>query len=133
MRNRTFALTATSAVVVAVLAIAVSPLLDDSASNPPTRTVAPPSSSPHVEQLAQRAAQADLRCPAAGKSKGREAPRTGCGDLQVSRSQVSCSTANRCTVDLVGAVNTGRLVVPIALTVSLIGGSASWQVVEVES
>jgi hypothetical protein len=135
MTGRTLAFTAIGTVLVALVAVAVLPLVSHHSPGLPTAPDTPSSSMPLlVSHVAQRTARADLRCPTSRRPSVRSTSRPAdCGTLQISRSQTSCGSATRCTVDLIGELQTSGLVIPIALTTTLTGSGAAWHVIEVAS
>jgi hypothetical protein len=132
MTGRTSAVLAGSALCIAVIAIAVRPLLPHPHATAIPSVHATPTPAPQPADLgsiAVSAATHDLACPAP-----RPAARSrGCGRLDVTRAQSSCATDSRCQVELIGTLRTTAQVVPIALTVTLTGARHGWRVVEVAS
>ncbi|HWA67430.1 MAG TPA: hypothetical protein VG899_13805 [Mycobacteriales bacterium] len=128
MTGRRLALLAVGAVTVALLALLARPLLPHHTTSVSSvrRTVRPPSG---VALVALRAAREDLRCT----SGPRPATGRGCGHFDVTRHETTCVTPARCEVELLGALHTGRLSVPAALSVTLTRPGSAWRVVEVSS
>jgi hypothetical protein len=134
MTGRILAFVGSGALLVAVVAVGVLPLLSHHSPLPPTAPDPPSSVPPLAGQVAQRTARADLRCPTSRRPSARRTSRPpDCGTLHISRSQTSCSSATRCTVDLIGELQTSGQVVPIALTMTLTSSGAAWHVIEVAS
>jgi hypothetical protein len=134
MTGRALAFIAGGALLVALVALAVLPLLSQHSPLPPTASDTPPSMPPLVSQVARHTAHADLRCPTSRRPSARRTSRpVGCGTLHISRSQTSCGSATRCTVDLIGELQTSGPIVPIALTMTLTRSGAAWRVIEVVS
>ena len=130
MTGRTSAVLAGAALCIAVIAIAVRPLLPHHpATAPPSVHATPASQPPDPSSIAVRAATHALACP----TRQRAARNAGCGRLDVTRTQSSCATDDRCQVELIGTLHATDQVVPIALTVILSGARQAWRVVEVAS
>jgi hypothetical protein len=118
------------AVAVAVLAVAVRPLLATANTSHSTpQRPAELNVSARVVPVALAAAQRSLACPTSPPGP----PGVSCGLLEVARRQAVCPTATRCRVQLIGAVHTRTLDVPVALTVTLADRDGSWRPVEVRS
>jgi hypothetical protein len=130
MTGRTSAVLAGAAVCIAIIAIAVRPLLPhDSATTTPSVHATPASHPPDLSFIAVSAATHALACP----TPRRAARKADCGRLDVTRAQSSCATDSRCHVELIGTLHATDQVVPIALTVTLSGAGEGWRVVEVTS
>jgi hypothetical protein len=130
MTGKALAITAAGALTVAVVAVAVRPLLSTTHHHAAAAPAAVESGPAAVDTIAVEVARADLRC-APGPS-GRLTPRA-CGSLRVTRRQTRCMTSSRCSVDLIGAVATKDFDVPVALTVTVTRVGSAWNVVEVAS
>jgi len=130
MTGRTGAVLAAAALGVTVIAVAVRPLLP----HHPTTTSPSAHSTPALHatdiiSIAVGAATHALVCP-----PPRPAARaTGCGRLDITRTQIACATGSRCQVELIGTLHTIGPAVPIALTVTLTGADQHWRAIEVAS
>jgi hypothetical protein len=130
MTGRTSTILAAATLRIAVVAIAVRPLLPHHAATAAPGVHTTPTVPPaNVHLVALAAANHALACPTS-----RPAARgIGCGRLALSRTQTTCATDNRCTVELIGTLRTTDRAVPIALTVTLTGAGQDWRAVEVAS
>ena len=130
MTGRTSAILALAALCIAVVAVAVRPLLPHHAAPAAPGVHATPTVPPaDVRLVALAAANHALACPTS-----RPAARgIGCGRLGLSRIQTACTSDDRCTVELIGTLRTADQAVPIALTVTLTGAGQDWRAIEVAS
>ncbi|HVV76303.1 MAG TPA: hypothetical protein VHC43_09730 [Mycobacteriales bacterium] len=130
MSGKTLAITALGALTVAVIGIAARPLTattHHSAVAAPTSEAYEPAA---VNTIAITAARTDLRC---APTRSTQLPPRACGALRITRHQTRCTTSSRCSVDLIGNVETRGLKVPVALTVTVARTDSTWQVIEVAS
>jgi hypothetical protein len=130
MTGKTLAFTAAGALTVAVVAIAARPMTATThhgAVAAPTVVASQPAA---INTIAITAARTDLRCAPRGS---RQLPPRDCGTLHVTRHQTRCTTSSRCSVDLIGDVETRWLDVPVALTITVAHIDATWKVIEVAS
>ena len=130
MTGRTSSILAAAALCIAVVAVAVRPLLPHhAASAGPGVRGTPTVPTADVRLVALAAASHALAC-----STSRPAARgIGCGLLGLSRIQTTCASDHRCTVEIIGTLRTTDQAVPIALTVTLTGAGRDWRAVEVAS
>jgi hypothetical protein len=130
MTGKRIAITAAAALTVAALAIAVRPLLSNPHRAPAAAPTVAASEPSGLATIAIVAARTDLRCPG---RPSRQHPATGCGSLHITRHQTHCTTASRCTIELVGDLETSDLDVPVALTIPTVRDGSTWHVIEVAS
>jgi hypothetical protein len=138
MTGRTIAVLALMSVVVATVAVVVHPFLHhvDTARRP---AVDRPSPVVHgnreVMAVATVAANDALACdpPSHRQSEASPARRDSCGRLTLTRSQVGCTSATSCRVDLIGSLATASVTAIIALTVNMQRGPNRWIAVAVSS
>src|SRR4051794_17249530 len=103
MTGRALAITAASPLTLAVLPVPVRPLLSSGHHVAAATPIASASAPPVVGTVAQRAARVGLSCPTNRESVPRAISRPAdCGAMHVGRTQTSCPTPTRCTVDLIG-------------------------------
>jgi hypothetical protein len=138
MTGRTVAVLALTSVVVATVAVVVHPFLHHSDT---ARTPAVDRPSPvvpgnrEVVAVATDAAKDALACepPSHRQSEASSARRESCGQLTVTRSQVGCTSATICRVELIGSLATASVTAIVALTVTMQRSPNKWIAVAVSS
>jgi hypothetical protein len=133
---------AIAATTVAVVGVAVHPLLDAVAPKPPAPNGVPTSTVAVVPAagrgVATAAASRALACepvtpPTPTTVTTPTAPPAWCGRFTATRSQSSCVTRDECTVQLLGTLVSPAATTVVALTVTVVRRDNRWHVVAVNS
>jgi hypothetical protein len=132
MTGRVTAALAGLALVTAVLAIAVHPLLHhrDAATQLPRVSQIELRATPvagEITTVATATAQRALACTASPPSSPGPSRPAVCGRLVVTRSQTVCPSEVRCQAELIGTLTTPATTTVVALTVTLQRDTSGWR------
>jgi hypothetical protein len=120
VNGRAMAVTATGAIVLVALGVAVRPALPGSQRPQHGAVASPPVVSPVLVESATRAAVMATACAS------RAATRTGCGRLTVTDTNAYYVNASTVTVLVVGAVHETGSTTPVALRVEMHRNGSAW-------